>query len=131
MSELEEGDKVKVLHAWKREGDEGVIEYTFCEYGDHRVCVMFEDGDRLELDEGNVEYLGPDKYEYSVQFQCGDSAHGGWMSILDHDWMTKKSAEGWLSNYEAANKVMIRNSQQEFSAARLVKRRKAGKVEQV
>jgi hypothetical protein len=120
MNKFEIGDRVRV----EKKGKEGVVVDYFCDYvvGDHQVQVQL-DGERIALSYGeeNVTYVGPDKYEYGVLQTRVSSGE----DLVDRlVWGTLKEAQDDFG-------LMNRPSAVPVFTYRIVKRRKAGNIEDV
>jgi hypothetical protein len=129
MVELEAGDKVTIL-VGKHAGKTGVVKYPFCDYGDHMLSVDLLDGTNIDVydDEGSsVEYIGEDKYEYGIQEV--NRKTGGVHDPVTDDWMTREDAETTLLERLYAVEIYEESSGPALYAPRLVKRRKAGRIE--
>lgn len=129
MCDIEKGDKVRVLASMNHDGEEGIIEYTFDDYGTPSVCVKFEDGGSVELMEESVEYIGLDKYEYAVQSVVRSTGRG--FEPEGDDWMDKEDAENVFLETLETNFQYEKTHGPLQCSYRLVKRRKAGRVEPV
>jgi hypothetical protein len=126
---LEVGDRVLVTISMRHEEQEGTIADVFNEYGDERVGIEFEDGTYEENSIYNVKYIGPDKYEYAVQFHYPDSEEPD--AVSPRDWMSRENAERWLKTHSEGNKRREEMGYTQLTKGELVRRRKAGKVEKV
>lgn len=132
MTELEAGDMVTIL-VGKHAGKTGTVKYPFCDYGDHMLSIDLLDGTNIDIsdDEESVEYLGEDKYEYSVQFHWLHNADAVWTEVSPYDWMDKEDAENWWLVQEDARERAEREGGSVKAVGRIVKRRKAGRTEVV
>lgn len=128
---LEKGDRVEYVY---EKGVHGTVDYTFCDYGEHRVAVKWGDEEAraeigYEIYESTV-MLVEDPYEYNIETTdlITDHAH-----ILRTLWEPNTE---WL---ERKKKALDDNDRALLNAGggaleytrRIVKRRKAGKVEDV
>jgi len=121
MYEFEPGDMVRVPKAGNKTGT--VIDFT-CEYGEHLVYIQFDDGSRsLRYQDFEVENL-TDHYEYAVKYTNPD---GYTYPLSDKSWTTLDEAKAELAHEEETN-----SSEPEYRwSMKLVKRLKAGKIEEV
>jgi hypothetical protein len=109
---FEPGDKVSV------EGEIGYVRDYFCDEGHHMVEVDF--GHRVTIyHEGWVVYEGEDRYEYAVR-------------------LTKKGTDEpipdrlvWMTKAEAQADINLLGGSSKFYNYNLVKRLKAGPIEEV
>lgn len=118
---LSKGDRVVYVY---EEGVYGTVVYPFCDYGEHRVAVKWDDEEAMaeigyEMYETAV-LLVEDPYEYGVQLS---SSHGPGR-IRKDDWMVLEDAQNELEAFEG-------DDGHDLLTYKLVKRRKAGKVEDV
>lgn len=125
MTEFEEGDRVRIKErrGWEgyEDGREAIVEYSFCEYGDHGLKVKFVDNgeDREFIDETMFEHVD-DPCEYAVHRTGPDGA----TRIVGDFWSDKEDRQGFLDsmNFDFVSGAVI---------YKLVKRRKPGPVEDV
>jgi hypothetical protein len=130
LADIEVGDKVWViLEGITETGKTGVVVNDFCEYGDHGVEIKFDDGSpNREFSLYSVEYIGPDKYEYACQLV---KANGDVLPISDREWVSLVIAEVQVEQETQDNNRYQEKYGKNGITFRLVKRRKAGKVEVV
>lgn len=126
-AEFEIGDRVE-LSDWLIEAvgtNLGTINCHFCEYGEHMVGIDFDNGKYKELNESVVQKVLTDHYEYTVTATIGDHTY------FWYAWGTLSEAEDsflHLMYLEEQNSFI---EGRESATYKLVKRRKAGKVENV
>lgn len=107
---------------------EGTLTQEWCEYGDHVWGVNFDDGTYAEIGYDGLEYV-EDPYEYNIE---GTDLVTGKTKLWRETWEPKPD---WLkSRVDPRNEYddRLRNAggSPEYTR-RLVKRRKAGRIEDV
>ena len=133
MSEFEKGTRVRFIEDlsmgdsrdyFPAKGTEGIAEGSFCEYGDyHGVTVLFDDGRHIDVKEDYLEHV-EDPYEYAIQ-RSGD--RGDTVGeISEYAWSCRKTAENVLEATLHRWKIYGVDK-----TAKMVKRRKAGRIEDV
>ena len=135
MSEFEKGTRVRFIEDlsmgdfstyFPAKGTEGTAEDSFCEYGDyHGVTVLFDDGKHIDVAESYLEHV-EDPYEYNVERTSLE--HGS--SYLQFDrWLDRETAADQYFGYCEAEDIHEEEAGFRFATYKLVKRRKAGPVE--
>ena len=127
MDEFEVGDEVRDIDV--RIGYVAVVEDVICDYGEHKVGIRYMDGEYREISEYSVEYIGPDKFEYAVQSSFLPFDEDSWEEAVV--WEDQESATKRLGRVEASNARRIADGLEAVVRVRLIRRRKAGKVEVV
>ena len=109
-------------------GTEGTAGMSFCEYGDyHGVTVLFDDGRNIDVNEAYLESV-EDPYEYNVERTSLE--HG--TSYLQFDkWLDKEVAVDQFDGFVEAEDIHEEESGFRYATYKMVKRRKAGPVEDV
>lgn len=133
MSKFEKGTRVRFIvdlstgdfsEHFPATGTEGTAGMSFCEYGDyHGVTVLFDDGRNIDVNEAYLEAV-EDPYEYIVQ----TSRAGKDEFLSAYSW--KSSLEEVEDDYKRIADAFVRLGYKHYTA-RIVKRRKAGPVEDV
>lgn len=132
FQKFREGDRVRLVTYDKTlsvyndglsVGDFGTVQGYVCEYGDHYVGVKFDS--RRNTSELHEDYLEAveDPYEYGIQTILAD---GTVLKVNEYDWHSQDMAEKVReSRLERWSWMGSKNT------AKLVKRRKAGQIEDV
>lgn len=128
--EMFKGDRVEYVY---EEGVFGTVVYTFCDYGEHRVAVTWDDEEAkaeigYEMYESAV-LLVEDPYEYNIESTdlVTEKTHlyrGIWEP--DTEWLQRELDE--RNAYDRKLLNIPGGGPLEYSR-KLVKRRKAGEVE--
>lgn len=125
MAKFSKDDKVRVVKG-VNEGSEGVVTDPWWQISQSDwPCVEFltAEGFYGYADEDDME-LTEDPYEYASQA----TIHGEVQQVASYDWATLEVAQERVDRY---TEVWSRNGHGKYITAKVVKRRKAGKVEDV